>query len=1130
MPTLAPRKKPNERSALRTGLLHIFEFFALLIAIFLVVFGVIAWQLSKGPLPLDAFQSDAEAALVRVFGGASARIGKLEADWSASEKAIVIAASNIQIRDQTGAVILAVPRFEAGLDGLSLLRRKLEFSRLVVIGGEVSIVRREDGAIGFGVGNVAQVLGNARVWQQQQTVQAPAILQAIANLQVLTLQGGALNLADLRSGIQWRAPDAKLSFRRIGQRIEFSADGIVQSKDQRSPLHVQGVSYPDFSNLSATARFENYIPSELIPDIGPLALLNRLQAPVSSVLTIATDAQGLLTHADFEVTASGGLLKLPSGDVEFKAGILNAAYDATDGVIVIDEAGFEALGNKVGFTGQIRGLDPAQLVIGNQIDFSLDFSPILLDLTGILPGPIELDDLVLAGSYLPTKRELSFSQWRLNANQLHLAGVAKIHWVQMEATENWFPRVTANARSTGHASFDEIMAFWPLQLAEGVRTWANLNMRQANLFDMILQLDVDETMVAAGGLGNEMLSLSFAFDDVTTTYFGTMPPLENSQGTGLLRGNRFDAKLTSGQLLSNELSDGFVEIPYLYPKGAVAIYGATASGPLSDLLTLLDQEPFGYASMYRIVPSEISGQGQVDFQLHRPMRTRVPFREMGFSAKGVYTDVSGTGLVFGQDISELSLHFEADQNAMMVTGEGAIGGWPSVFQWGENFKAGDAPRTNLSVETRIDASLFDDLGLPTRDFFSGEIGLDIQMLGNGLAVQTGTVRADITHASVRFEGLNWSKPEGEPGALDFQVSKGNENEYILDELVFQAQGLDIRGGLQLSTDTGLRSVQLTQAKMDGVFDFIADISRDTDEVFVIDADVRAADISGLVRGWFARPKVGEYPAARANIRFAQLVAGERLLLDEGALQFVQSSERLESLQLSGRSAQGEHQLVIVRGADGLQQMQASSSDSGAILHALFGVNSIHDGQLYLSGVLADDPALPSDLNLSITDFSLSNTPVVAKLLSLGSLKGLSDTLSGAAMTFRTLEVPMQTRDGFMSIRGARATGPAMGVTLDGNIDFGERNLKMHGNLAPAYTLNSILGAVPIVGSILVPREGEGVFGLSYGIEGPFDEMQVTVNPLSAFAPGVLRQMFGGTLPELEDAVRLKPAPKPAPTE
>ncbi|MDH3596031.1 MAG: hypothetical protein OEM93_14410, partial [Rhodospirillales bacterium] len=70
-------------------------------------------------------------------------------------------------------------------------------------------------------------------------------------------------------------------------------------------------------------------------------------------------------------------------------------------------------------------------------------------------------------------------------------------------------------------------------------------------------------------------------------------------------------------------------------------------------------------------------------------------------------------------------------------------------------------------------------------------------------------------------------------------------------------------------------------------------------------------------------------------------------------------------------------------------------------------------------------------------------------------------------------------------------------------------LDLEGTIVPAYTFNRILGAIPILGRILTGGEGEGLFAFTYEMKGALDDPEVSVNPLSALAPGFLRGLFGG---------------------
>jgi hypothetical protein len=73
-------------------------------------------------------------------------------------------------------------------------------------------------------------------------------------------------------------------------------------------------------------------------------------------------------------------------------------------------------------------------------------------------------------------------------------------------------------------------------------------------------------------------------------------------------------------------------------------------------------------------------------------------------------------------------------------------------------------------------------------------------------------------------------------------------------------------------------------------------------------------------------------------------------------------------------------------------------------------------------------------------------------------------------------------------------------------------------LVPAYTANSLLGDIPVIGDIFVGKKGEGIFALSYTVKGTFDQTQIAVNPLSALTPGFLRGIFRTKRDKLPDNV------------
>ena len=79
----------------------------------------------------------------------------------------------------------------------------------------------------------------------------------------------------------------------------------------------------------------------------------------------------------------------------------------------------------------------------------------------------------------------------------------------------------------------------------------------------------------------------------------------------------------------------------------------------------------------------------------------------------------------------------------------------------------------------------------------------------------------------------------------------------------------------------------------------------------------------------------------------------------------------------------------------------------------------------------------------------------------------------------------------------------------GNLFRNADVLDLEGTMIPAYALNSVFGHIPLLGEIFTGGEkGGGVFAATYRMTGPIEEPMVSVNPLSALAPGILRNVFG----------------------
>jgi hypothetical protein len=142
----------------------------------------------------------------------------------------------------------------------------------------------------------------------------------------------------------------------------------------------------------------------------------------------------------------------------------------------------------------------------------------------------------------------------------------------------------------------------------------------------------------------------------------------------------------------------------------------------------------------------------------------------------------------------------------------------------------------------------------------------------------------------------------------------------------------------------------------------------------------------------------------------------------------------------------------------------------------------------------------SKSNLKIYDFKLKELPALTKILSLASLQGIADLLSGEGIRFSEFEMNFDNKADVMTINELYAIGPAISILMEGYVEK-DNLISLRGTLVPATTINKAIGSIPLIGNILVGKKvGEGVFGVSFKIKGPPQDLETTVNPIKTLTP------------------------------
>ncbi len=240
---------------------------------------------------------------------------------------------------------------------------------------------------------------------------------------------------------------------------------------------------------------------------------------------------------------------------------------------------------------------------------------------------------------------------------------------------------------------------------------------------------------------------------------------------------------------------------------------------------------------------------------------------------------------------------------------------------------------------------------------------------------------------------------------------------------------------------------------------------------------------------------------------ATLLSGaNRQIVSNAELRFARRAAQFQSLSFSGKLGGDAVQGAISRPDDGPPLLRLSTSDAGAFLAFIDAYSHMEGGKLRTDIRLADSPSGTVDID----NFVLRGEPVMRSFASSPNAEQLAARvkLDPNVVSFSRLHAQLSKTGSRLNVRDGAIASPSIGSTLEGWVDFDRDTVDLSGVFVPAYGVNNLFGRLPVLGALLGGGQQEGLFGVNFRVTGRASDPSLSVNPLSAIAPGFLRKIFG----------------------
>ncbi|MCW8914827.1 MAG: DUF3971 domain-containing protein [Magnetovibrio sp.] len=1090
----------------------------------LVAMLLVAWRLASGPVSISFLTPYIENALSEVHKDAV----KLAVDdtiltWAGWERTLDIRIVNLKTSLPTGEVIATVPEVSVSLSAKALVEGTVAPRSIEFFGPSVNVVRHHDGHFALGLEAQDATSGSSDIVASLilLLLQDPDPGQAMSYLRRISIVSGEVVYEDRTLGTTWHAPSTDAEFTRVDGGLEADLDLKLKAGESIANVAVMGTYSAEGKRIDLGVTLDDLTPSHFVSLSPEMASVAALDIPLSGTMTLSMEQTGRIEGVGFDITGGSGSLALPVALATQLDMLSWAQRIKVDDLRV--QGRYDGATETVDVTGLKVNLSKGQKVY---VPAPLDHSVSLNSVSGEL-------------SFYGDQGLLDVRDLRLALDQGPIANVSARIDGLMEGADGLGLDLKGTVRGV---AFNDLDVLWPKRLGVDARDWVVPNLRDG--ISSQASIEVSMSVGVDGAIELEKLSGEIEADNITVDYLAPMPPVKHAKGHARFDAERFDIEVFSGdgfgglKVLGGTI--GLVKLQEDLPEAQIDV---RVEGPVQSALELIDYEPLGFASELGIKPENVSGTATSRVKLLVPLALDVEAKDVLAEAESQLKEGSIKGALFERDLTGGDLTLKVNNDGLKLDGDAVLGIVPIALNWEHDFRGAALFRDRYELSGNIEDVLgLDALGIEIPDILSrymaggAEANVNYTEFSDGS--QALSARVDLSNISLAAPELGWAKPTGVPGTAVLELRLENDVPREIPKFGVTAPDMDISGSAAFLPDGTLQRIDLDtmrSGKTDVSGSLTPDVGKSWELVLrgeSLDAELLWDEMLGIREAPPRKKLEDDELSLSVAVDIRTLRIRENRVMTDLVGTVYRESGGWRKIDISAAVGDtGGLELLLDTDQDGLRYLSIASDDAGAALRTLDLHDDILGGQLDLKAAYTTpDKDAPLEGVLKVNDYAMLDAPAFTKLIGIMSLTGVLDALQGDGLNFDIFEAPFKLEDGQLSLVSSRASGPTLGVTASGTIDMENKLMDIEGTVVPAYAINALLGKIPIIGELFTGAEkGGGLFAATYTMRGTRDNVDITVNPLSALAPGALRGIFTGSRKEKE-ILKDPPKPKSAPVE
>ncbi|MAY90374.1 MAG: hypothetical protein CMN00_04225 [Rickettsiales bacterium] len=690
----------------------------------------------------------------------------------------------------------------------------------------------------------------------------------------------------------------------------------------------------------------------------------------------------------------------------------------------------------------------------------------------------------------------NFQDGRVKSNYDELTGKIISDFIFNEGGSNFVINlITDRLLSTDRLSIgidfiqlEKLMEYWPHNYKASAYNWVKEN-ADGDIRDLLLAITFKKENYEVDEING-----SFLFSEAKINYVDAMPKITNIKGSANISNDILYFKIDEGISRELEIIDGNVQIfdldkPIENAKVEVDIYSN-----IEFITNYLELAPIDIPNSGRL--KKLSGKPKFNLNLEFPLLLSLKMEEITYKANLSFTDETFDKLLDNYSLDKTNVIIDIDKNEVKYSGTAFFDAMPINFSGTEEIK-NNFLHNNIEIDLRLDAFYLDDKFPEYFDSVKGFIPLKIFYNSN---------EEDNEYEIIGQGSINEFSMEASLFNINHNFEKGNLN--------FKMKALnDYNSETEVAIESdSFESFIKIFSNNEEVIEILVDrlISEDQNFSAIIkkedkfyDIEVSGSKIS-LKETFNNRVHSEKSINAQFNFNVEKLNFKNKDIFNPN-LSGLFLNNKFEELDFNFISNDVNHSVKIFE-QDNFKKLIIESDYASDFLN-FFDLNpKIEKGILRVDATEVDDIFRGK---IFLDNFVAYETPLFARFLTLFSFEGLEQKLIDGGIFFDYLKADYSLDDNNnIKLDNGLIRGSELGLTFKGDFNSREEDFDISGTIIPAYTLNTLLTSLPIVGEIITAgAPEEGILAATFNMKNKDEKLDISINPISVLVPSLLRNFL-----------------------